>query len=157
MDAVRMKERVGHLEPQRLVLPRRSELIVVLQIVFVAAVHRDLIRAAGAADGGLETAIARNGVIGQDAAVPPAAYREPIRVRDSSRHQVIDAGQEVLDFLVAPIGEYGLLEIDGSAAAASIVDAQDDIALGREHLRLELIAIQNQGVLVLAIGAAVDP
>src|ERR1700733_15132206 len=55
VDAVRMKERVGHLEPQRLVLPRWPEFIVVLQIVLVAAVHRDLIRAAGAADGGLET------------------------------------------------------------------------------------------------------
>src|SRR5712664_3977256 len=103
-----MEEWIRHLEPQRRIAPRRAQFIVVLENVFVAAVGRELIGAAGTADGGLEAAIGRNGVIGQYAAVAPSADREPVRVSDTFRSQVVDARQEILDLLMAPIGEYGL-------------------------------------------------
>ena len=73
------------------------------------------------------------------------------------RDQIVDAGQQILDLFVAPIGENGLRERDAAAAAAAIIDAQNDVALGREHLRFELISIQHQGVFVLAVGSAMDP
>jgi hypothetical protein len=128
-----------------------------LEDVFIAAVSRELVGAAGAADGGLEAAIARDRVVGQYAPVAPTADCKPIRVRNSARDQMIDAGQQVLHLDVAPIGKYCFSKGCAAAAAAAIVDAQHDETLGRKHLRFELVAVENQGMLVLAVGAPVNP
>src|SRR5882757_10386803 len=63
-NAVRMKEGIRHLEPQRRVAPRRAELIVVLDYVFIAPIRRQLIAAARSADRDLEAPVGGNGVIG---------------------------------------------------------------------------------------------
>src|SRR3982074_2918140 len=112
-----MEKRIRHLEPKRRILPGRPQFIVVLKNVFIATVCRQLIRASCTADGGLETPIARDGVVSQYAAVAPSTDGEAFLIRDAVRDQEINAGQQVLDFLVAPIGEYGLRECGATTAA----------------------------------------
>jgi len=91
-----------------------------------------LVGAAGTADGRLEAAIRGDGVVGQDAAIAPAADRQSITVRNAPTDQVVDTGQQVLHFLVAPIGNDGLRICGAAAAAATIVDPQHHVALRRE-------------------------
>src|SRR6202041_324311 len=61
------------------------------------------------------------------------------------------------DLFVAPVGRYRLGTLQSASAAAAVVDAQDHETLRREHLRLELIALERQRMLVRSIGSAVDP
>src|SRR6266481_4051382 len=79
-DPVGVKERVGHLEPRRRIAPRRSELGVVFHAVFVGAVGRELVAAAGAADRRLEARVTRDQVVGEQTAVAPAADPQACRI-----------------------------------------------------------------------------
>ena len=75
------------------------------------------------------------------------------------RDRVVDAGEQVLDLLVTPVGEDGARILRAAAGAAAIVDREHHVAVGREQLPLErrAVARQLERVVVLAVRAAVDP
>src|SRR5439155_15013105 len=62
-NPVGMEERIGELEPERRILPRRAKLVVVQEDVLIVAVQGNVIGAPGAADGSLEARIARDHVV----------------------------------------------------------------------------------------------
>ena len=99
----------------------------------------------------LKRPVGRDRVVGEDAAVAPAADAEPIGIGDAAGDGVVHAGEQIDDFLVAPVGVDGLLEGRAAPGAAAIVHLEHGIAVGGEELALEL-----EAVLVLAVGAAVD-
>src|SRR5450755_2678224 len=70
---------------------------------------------------------------------------------------MVNPGEQVLDFFVAPIRDYYFCERNAAPAATAVIHAQHDKALGGKHLRLEFIAIQTQRMIVLPIRAAMDP
>ena len=111
----------------------------------------ELQRAAGAARRGLEAAVGRDRVVGEDPAVAPAADPEPVRIRDADLLHVIHRAEQIDDFLVAPVGEDRLLVGAAPPVAATVVHRHDDVAVGRKQLPLEA-----ERVLVLAVRAAVD-
>ena len=82
--------------------------------------------------GRLETAVLRDGVVGEDAAVAPAADAEAVGIGDPEGYDIVDAGQEIDDLLASPVGEDGRLEGLVAAGAAAVVDVQDGIAVGGE-------------------------
>src|ERR1022692_1377658 len=157
VNAVGMKKWIRKFDPQVGVFPRRPEFPGAGEKILVRAIHRNRIAFAGDAHGRLETAVTGDRIVGQDAAIASSADPELAGVGDSLRHDVIDTGQQVLDFQMTPVGEYRLRVIKSAAAAASIIDAEDDIAFGGEHLPLELPLIETEIVLVLPARAAVYP
>ena len=64
----------------------------------------------------------------------------------------VHAGQQIDDFEVAPVGVDRLLVLRAAARAAAVVHLQHGVAVGREDL-----ADVVEAVVVLAVGAAVDP
>ena len=70
---------------------------------------------------------------------------------------MVDACEQVLDLLIAPVGKYRFCVINAAPAAAAVVHKENDEAFGREHLRLELIAIQHERMFNLFIRAAMNP
>src|ERR1700677_4191640 len=151
MDAVRMEKRIRHLEPERRVTPGSTELVVILEHVLVSSIRRQLIATARSADCNLEAAIRCNGVVRQDAAIAPAATSQAFLICDTGRDQMINAGKQVLDLLVAPVPEYRFRKFNAAPAAAAVVHARHDKTLGRIHLRFEFIAVQSHGMLVLPV------
>src|SRR5512135_2727603 len=77
LDPVRPEERVGEFDPEVPGLPRRPQLQLVLGDVLIGPVHRELQRTARAADRGLEACGGRDGVVGENPAVTPAADAQP--------------------------------------------------------------------------------
>ena len=152
-----MKKWIRKFDPQVGVFPRRPEFPGAGEKILVRAIHRNRIAFTGDAHGRLETTVTGDRIVGQDAAIASSADPELAGVGDSLRHDVIDTGQQVLDFQMTPVGEYRLRVIKSAAAAASIIDAEDDIAFGGEHLPLELPLIETEIVLVLPARAAVYP
>ena len=132
-------------------LPRLAHLVLVLDDVLVGAVHGELERTAGAAHRALEARIARDRVVGQDAAVAPAADAEPRGIGDAFLDRPVHARQQVHHFLVAPVAEDGRLEVLAAAMAAAIVDLQHRVAVGGDPF-----AVEHEAVRVLPVGAAVD-
>ena len=151
LDPVRLPERVGELVPQFLVRPRLADLVVVLEDVLVGPIHRRLQGAPGAARRRLEARRGRDRVVRQDAAVAPPTDAQARRVGHADGDRVIDRGQEVLHFLVPPVGVNRLLVFRAPAGAAAIVHRQDDVAVRRKELALEA-----ERVLVLRVRSAVD-
>ena len=152
MDAlVDLKKRVAHLEIEGKILPRRAELVVVLQDVLIDAVEGHGRGHAGSADRGFEAVGAGDGVVGEDAAVAPAGDGEAIGIGDADGDGFVDAGEQVFDFVVAPVGGDGLGVVLAAAGAAAVVHVELGVALGGEPLAQEV-----EAVLVLSVGAAVD-
>ena len=83
LDAVGVQERIGNLHVgfPRFRIPRRTDFVVVLDDVLVGAVEGDGERRSGAAGGGFETRVGGDHVVGQDAAVAPAADAHACRDR----------------------------------------------------------------------------
>ncbi len=52
---------------------------------------------------------AGDGVVGEDAAVAPAADAEAIGIGIALLHRLVHAGEQVVDFMVTPVGEDRLL------------------------------------------------
>src|ERR1700733_8170865 len=99
-----MNERVGQLHVESRTFPRRSELVVVLQGVFVESPHTGLIAAARAGDGGFEAAVVRDGVVRQDCTVTPTSYAQARRVGDPHSYGVIVSQEQILNLFVPPVG-----------------------------------------------------
>src|SRR5204862_7985099 len=78
LDAIGVQERIGKLLVgfPRLWFPRRADLIVVLDDVLIGAVEGNGEGRAGAAGRRLEPVVAGDQVVGEDAAVAPAADAE---------------------------------------------------------------------------------
>ena len=109
--------------------------------------------AAGAADRRLEPRVAGDRVVGRGSR-RSSSRRCPSR--PASTHGMLLEGvhraEQVHHFLVAPVGEDRLLEGVAAAVAAAIVHREHDVAVRGEQLALEV-----EGVLVLAVRTAVDP
>src|SRR6266850_3799763 len=60
---------------------------------------------------------------------------------------------------MTPVGKDAAGEFRAAPGAAAIVDGEHHKAMGREQLSLERwpVALQLEGVVVLAVGSAVDP
>ena len=86
-----MEKWIGNFDPSVLGLPRRSQFIVVLKDVLVAAVHGKLVRAASSADRYLKTRIRSDHVIGQDAAITPTTDAQLVWIRNSFSDGPINA------------------------------------------------------------------
>src|SRR5262249_9304016 len=100
----------------------------------------------------LEACVARDHVVGEDAAVTPAADAEPGRIGDPQLHDLIDRGLQIVDLIVAPVGGDRLRELRPASGAPAIVHRQDGVAVRREPLPLEA-----EGMLVLRVRAAMNP
>ncbi len=111
-DPVRVEEGERDLQPDLQVPPRRPQLVLVLHRVLVAAVHRDLVGAPGPADSRLEAAVPGDRRVGQNAAVAPAADPEPVRIGHAEPHGLLHAGEQIVHFLVAPVGENAPVKAD---------------------------------------------
>src|SRR6266576_4860267 len=102
-----MQERVGDLliSFPRFRIPGWSDLVIVLNDVLIGAVKSDGERRAGAAGGAFEARIGGDDVIGQNPAIAPTANSQTIRISHAHSDDVIDAGFQVLNFVVAPVRE----------------------------------------------------
>ena len=152
LDAIGLEERVAHLGPGVRVLPRLAHLGVVLQDVLVRSVHRHLQGAAGAGGRGLEARVGGNRVVGEDAAVAPAADAQSIGIGDAGRDRPVHSGQQIDDLEVAPVGVDGLLVLRAAPGSATVVHLQHGVAVGRQDLA-DLV----EAVVVLSVGSAVNP
>ena len=70
---------------------------------------------AGARDRALEARVARDHLVGQDAAVAVAAEPEPLGIRDAQLHDVVDGREHVGRVLDAPVGVDRLRELEAAA------------------------------------------
>ena len=84
----------------------------------------------------LEPAIGCDHVVGQDSTVAPAADSKPVGISDPDLDYVIDAGFQVFDLVVAPVGEDRARILPAAARAASIIDCQHRISIRGEELSL---------------------
>ena len=91
-------------------------------------------------------------VVGQDAAVAPAADAELVRIGDAHLDDLIDHRLEIVDFVVAPVGPDRSRELRAAPGAAAVVDREHRVAVGGEPLPLE-----REAVLILTVRAAVNP
>src|ERR1051326_813015 len=92
-----------HVRLPRLRIPRWSNLVVVLNDVLVGAVERGRERRTRTACRAFEASITRDQVVGKDTAITPAADTESIRIGDAHLDDVIDAREQILNFIVAPV------------------------------------------------------
>ncbi len=90
-------------------------------------------------------------IIGQDAAVAPAAHAQAVRIGHAALDDVIDARLQILHFIVAPVGRDGPGILAAAAGAAAIIHGQHRVAVGGEPL-----CLCAEGVLILPVGTAVD-
>ena len=118
------------------VLPRRPDLVIVLNDVLVGAVESHRERRARAAGGRFETRVGRDHVVGQNGAVAPSANAQPLRIGDAHLDDLIDAGFQILHFIVSPIGEDGARKLLPASRAAAIIHRQHRVSVGREPLLL---------------------
>src|ERR1035438_5811865 len=137
MDAVGMKEGVGKIQPQLRVLPGRAELVVVKIGVLIVAVKGDVVRAAGSADRRFESRVAGDYVIGENAAVAPAPNSEPVRIGYTLGHGIIYRGQDVVDFLVSPVGENALAVLGAAPGTSAVINIQDHVSGRGKQLPFE--------------------
>ena len=142
---VDLEKRIAHLHIELRILPRRPEFVVVLQDVLVDAIERHRRGHAGSADAGLEAVGAGDRVVGEDAAVAPASDGEAIGIGNTHRDSLIDAGQQIFDFEVAPVGGDRLGVVLPAAGAAAVVHVELGVALGGEPLAQEVEAVRRPG------------
>jgi hypothetical protein len=93
--------------PQLAVLPRQTELQLPLELVVVVAVIGGVEHLAGAGHRSLEAVGLGDHVVGQDAAVGPAADAETLGIGVAAGDGVVDRGHHVFVVLVPPIREDG--------------------------------------------------
>src|SRR5829696_531561 len=95
LNAIGVQERVRnlHVRLPRLWIPRRANLVIVLNDVLIGAVESDSKGCACAAGGGFEAIVGRDQVIGQDTAVTPAAHTKSIGISDAHLDRVIDSSE----------------------------------------------------------------
>ena len=136
-DAVGVQERIGNFYPGIYGFPRWAEFVGVLKNVLVGAVKGQRVGQAGAADGGFETRVCRDGVVGEHAAVAPTADAETFGVGYAAGNGEIYGCEQVGDFLVAPIGKDAAGEFGAASAAAAIVYGEDNVAVRGEELPLK--------------------
>src|SRR5262249_30409955 len=98
-----------------------------------------------------ETRGASDGVIGEDAAVAPAADTEAVGISVALLDGFVDAGEQVFDFMMTPVGEDSL-RIVASAAPAS---PRSGVGHGESPNRAEL-ALKGEAVRVLSVGSSVN-
>src|SRR6266702_3208689 len=96
---VGFKQGIAQLEVEIARFPRRAEFVVVLQDVLVDSVKGEGGRAAGAADSCFEAVVGGRGVVGEDAAIAPAADAEFGGIGDAHSDNVIDRTEQIDDFL----------------------------------------------------------
>ena len=154
LNSISVQERIGDLDvgfpgPG---VPGRANLIVVLNDVLIGAVESDGECSPGPAGGGFEPIVRGNDVIGKNAAVAPAAHTQAIGISDTHGNHVVHAGEQVLHFVIAPVGKDRARKFLAPARAAPIVHRQYCIAVRGEHLPLS-----GKGMLILAIRAAMNP
>src|SRR6266702_1950986 len=113
------------------------------------------IRCASAAECCLAAFITGDGVIGPHSTIAPATDSEFFRVGRTLLHQVVHACDEILDFLVTPVGGDRAREGVTSSAAAAVVDAEDHETTCGQQLPLELIPVKCKRAIVLQVGAPV--
>ena len=106
----------------------------------VGAVEGDGEGGARAAGGGFEARIRSDHVIGEDAAVAPAAHAKTVGIGHAFGDHAVDAGLQIFHFIMPPIGGDGSLVFGAAAVAAAIIHAQDGIAVSSELLRFEVEA-----------------
>src|SRR5688500_5390381 len=94
LNAIGVQERVRNLHVRfpRFRIPRRTNLVIVLNDVLIGAVESDSEGRACAAGGCFESIVGRDQVIGQDTAVTPAADTESVGICDAYLDNVIDSG-----------------------------------------------------------------
>src|SRR5258705_5638107 len=102
-----MQERLRnlHIGVPSFRVPGWSYFIVVLDDVLVSAVKRNCERGARAAGCSLEARVARDHVVCQYSAVAPAANAETIGIRHAQTYDVVDTGQQILDFVMTPVSK----------------------------------------------------
>ena len=132
-------------------LPRKPQLGLPLTLVVVVAVVGDVEHFARSGDGALEAVGLGDDVVGEDAAVRPAAHAQAVGVGPALFDGVVDARHHVLEVGVAPVRPQRRREVLSVTRRAARVGAHDHVAVGREELRLEL-----EGVAVLRDGAPMD-
>src|SRR5213076_237236 len=132
-------------------IPRRSNFVIVLNDVLIGAVESHGKRRAGAAGGALEARISSDHVVSQDAAIAPTANTQAIGIGDAHRNHVIDAGLQVLDFVMTPVGKNRTRVFLAAARAATIVYRQHGVAIRREHL-----ALDAERMLILPVRSTVN-
>ncbi|MBA7616842.1 hypothetical protein ES703_24142 [subsurface metagenome] len=140
-----------HFLPHLAVLPRQAELDFPPALILVVAVVGNVDEGAGAGAGPLEPVGPGDHVVGQLAAVRPAADPEPVGVAVSPCNHVVDRRHHVLvgdPFQVLPSGHAEGLAIAGGAAR---VGHHHHVARSCEELTLE-----TEAVVVLRLGPAVD-
>ena len=129
-----------HLVVQLRVLPRQPELVLPPQLVVVVAVVGDVEGRAGAGVGGLEAVGLGDHVVGEHAAVGPAADRQSVGVGIAAGDGVVDRGHHVVEVLVAPgLPDRGR-EVLAVAGRAARVGHDHDVAGAGEELALEVEA-----------------
>ena len=138
-DLVETVER-RDLDPQLGVLPRQAELGLPLALVVIGAVVGEVVELARARDRRLEAVRLRDDVVGEDAAVAPAADAEPIGIGDAHRDRRVDRRHHVVVVLVAPVGEDRAAEVAAVARRAARVGGDDGEALRGQHLPFEVEA-----------------
>ena len=135
-DLVRVQKRERHLDVGVGVLPRRSQLLLVLADVLVGPVSGQGVGDPGAAGGRLEARRRRDDVVGHHAAVAPASDRHPLRIHEAARDRVVHRAEHVLDVPVPPVGVDRGLEALAAPGAAPRIGRDDDVAVGGDPLPL---------------------
>src|SRR5215213_817574 len=148
-----MQERVRdlHVCLPRLRIPGWTNLVVVLNDVLVGTVECDSKGSTGAARCTFESRVTGDQVVSEDAAVTPATDTEPIRIGNTHLDHVIDAGEQILHFIVAPIGKDRARELLPPTGAAAVVHGKDGVTVRRKKLTLGA-----EGVLVLPVWTTVN-
>src|SRR5215510_10986093 len=86
-------------------IPGRTNLVIVLNDVLIRPVEGHGEGRAGAAGRSLETRVGRDDVVRQDSAITPTAHSQAIRIGNAHRDHMIDAGEQVFDFVMAPVSK----------------------------------------------------
>ena len=128
-NTVGVEEGIGEFNVGIEVLPRGAEFVVVLQNILVDAVEAEKIAHSGAAGGCFEACGAGDHIVGEDAAVAPAADAHAVCVDLAGGDGGVYCGLQVKDFLVAPVGVDGFAVGVAATGASTIVDVEDSITV----------------------------
>ena len=153
-DAIGVQKRIRelHILFPRGRIPGRPDLVVVLNDVLVGAVERNRKGRPRATCRGFKAGVRCDQVVSQNTAVAPSAHREAIRIGHTDLDGVVDTGEQILHFVVAPVGPNRAREFLAAAGAAAVVHIEDGISFRREKL-----ALGAEAVGVLPIRSAVNP
>src|SRR5580704_17223128 len=98
-----MVERIRNLDPGVEIFPGRTDFVVVLANVLIAAIHSEFVADSSACHRNFEATVGRDREIGHHPAITPAADTELVWIRDATGNRVVDGGEHVQKFLLAPI------------------------------------------------------